>query len=212
MPKAPSGPPLEVIRASATGTLIAEPAREPPGERRDGRDVAQPQPDANDHPVGQVQNEEALAREAGQKDHELVQDAPGDADGTRAKPPHQQPAPKSGDGEHEARQKESDVDFGDAGPVEIRERSPKDAPGVEGAEPGLHDHRGPGDDPPAQGYDALKVSGRKKLVGGLPDPARPYDHCVRGLPCSSPSTSRSTFSLKKHRSPFILGASGMGSG
>src|SRR5215211_2371806 len=39
----------------------------------------------------------------------------------------------------------------------------------------------------------------------------PYDHCVCGLSCSSPSTSRSTFSLKKARSPFILAASGIGS-
>jgi hypothetical protein len=40
----------------------------------------------------------------------------------------------------------------------------------------------------------------------------PYDHCVLGLSCSSPSTSRSTFSLKNAKSPSILAASGIGSG
>src|SRR5919107_583863 len=39
-----------------------------------------------------------------------------------------------------------------------------------------------------------------------------YDHCVCGRSSPSPSTSRSTFSLKKLRCPFIFAASDIGSG
>ncbi len=61
----------------------------------------------------------------------------------------------------------------------------------------------------ARVYSRRYGSSRRADRSGRP---APYDHCVCGFTCSSPSTSRSTFSLKKQRWSLILSAAGIGSG
>ncbi len=114
--------------------------REPLDQDRYGDDVAETHSRPADHAVGQVEPPQSMIGETRKQDADAVQKAAreGDDPGSLAVEP--EAAHKSGDAQDEDADGEGKSNFGNAPAKLARQRHPKDAPGIDGAQCDLQKH------------------------------------------------------------------------